>query len=151
MPDHIILKAKPSIIPAIIWLAPGILFLCLVAYAANALSVGRIQILQLLYGFIALLIIILSGGRTLIELIDRQATTYTLTDSQLLIKRGFFESSNRPIPRTQILNAEVHDTFGSRAFGYGSVIVNTFAGPKVLRYVPNPKRWQEEINTRIRL
>ncbi len=151
MPETIVLKSKPSIIPSLIWLAPGILFLCLVAYAANAFSIGRIQVLQLFYGFIALLIIIMSGGRTLIELIDRQATTYTLTDSQLLIKRGFFESSNRPIPRTQILNAEIHDTFATRAFGYGSLVVNTFSGPKILKSVPNPMHWQEEINKKVRL
>lgn len=151
MPESTVLKTKPSIIPSLIWLVPGILFLCLIAYAASGLGVGRIQILQLLYGFIALLVIILACGRALIAFIDRQATTYTLTDSQLFIKRGFFESSNRAIPRSQILNAEIHDTFATRAFGYGTLVVNTFSGPKLLKSVPNPRKWQEEINGRVEL
>ncbi|MCD7782085.1 MAG: PH domain-containing protein [Methanosphaera sp.] len=100
-------------------------------------------ILELVYLLVILLVVI----RIIIDVLDCRATKYTLTDSKVIIERGFFHKENITMPYHKIGDMEVSQSILERLLGAGDIIL--YGGhdnsETILYDVPHPKEVEKII------
>ncbi|MCL4490064.1 MAG: PH domain-containing protein [Chloroflexi bacterium] len=144
----IVLRSKPSIVPIIIvWPVTGVVFACILLGFASTLG-QNVPMLGVIFAAFAFLILALAVLRLTLELVKREFTTYTLTDTHITKEFGILthRTSSMPVDRSRV---DIVTPLAGRLFGYGSLRVEcTGLAPMILYYVPNPHRWEEEIGKR---
>jgi membrane protein YdbS with pleckstrin-like domain len=76
-------------------------------------------------------------------------TVYAVTTRRVIIQRGILGKDFDEIPVTQVRGVDVHQTFGQRVLGYGTVRVSSEGGKSLgnedWRGIPKPFRFQKLI------
>jgi membrane protein YdbS with pleckstrin-like domain len=77
------------------------------------------------------------------------STVYAVTNTRVIVQKGIFGRNFDEIPVNQVRGVDVHQTFGQRILGYGTVTVSSEGGTKVgneaWRGVPRPFEFQRLI------
>jgi len=113
------------------------------------------------YAALGLICIGLLG--VLVGVVRRNAFTYTITDSDVVVKRQLLRRSVRRIPFSSISDVQVSQSIMGRLAGYGDVVPVTKSGYGLVRGtehgenivaemadVPNPDKVADLIMSRIR-
>jgi uncharacterized membrane protein YdbT with pleckstrin-like domain len=149
MPDQTILQAKPSMLPIlVIYPTATILLVCPFLYIAITLfeGVDLIAGAMIIIGLLALAAAVMYIG---LELLHREFTTYTLTETHLLIETGIMRRQQEKIPMAQIEGARIVWPIIDQVFGLGQITANTATATIQLRSIANPKQWEEAIYQRL--
>ncbi len=76
-------------------------------------------------------------------------TVYAVTSRRVIIQRGILGKDFDEIPVTQVRGVDVHQTFGQRVLGYGTVRVSSEGGKSLgnedWKGIPKPFRFQKLI------
>ncbi len=76
-------------------------------------------------------------------------TVYAVTSRRVIIQKGILGKDFDEIPVTQVRGVDVHQTFGQRILGYGTVRVSSEGGKSLgnedWRGIPKPFRFQKLI------
>ncbi|MCI4329224.1 MAG: PH domain-containing protein, partial [Thermoplasmata archaeon] len=77
------------------------------------------------------------------------STVYAVTNSRVIIQRGIWGRNFDEIPVQQVRGVDVHQSFGMRLLGYGTVKVSSEGGTKLgnedWRGIPRPFEFQRLI------
>jgi uncharacterized membrane protein YdbT with pleckstrin-like domain len=155
-----VIKIKPSLLP-FVWKGFVLVLLGLVSY----LGISAIQLWLpfssslLDYAVLGLIGLGLLG--MLIGTVRRNAFTYTITNSEIVVQKQLFSRSARRIPFSSISDVEVSQSFIGRLAGYGNIAPVTKSGYGLVRgsdpaenkvaemtYVPRPDKVAELIIAR---
>jgi membrane protein YdbS with pleckstrin-like domain len=76
-------------------------------------------------------------------------TVYAVTNRRVIIQKGIFSKDFDEIPVTQVRGVDVHQSFGQRILGYGTVRVSSEGGSALgnedWKGIPKPFRFQRLI------
>jgi len=76
-------------------------------------------------------------------------TVYAVTSRRVIIQKGIFSKDFDEIPVTQVRGVDVHQSFGQRILGYGTVRVSSEGGSSLgnedWKGIPKPFRFQKLI------
>jgi uncharacterized membrane protein YdbT with pleckstrin-like domain len=76
-------------------------------------------------------------------------TVYAVTNRRVIVQRGILGKDFDEIPVTQVRGVDVHQSFGQRILGYGTVRVSSEGGSRLgnedWRGIPKPFRFQKLI------
>ncbi len=76
-------------------------------------------------------------------------TVYAVTSNRVIIQKGILSKDFHEIPVSQVRGVDVHQTFGQRILGYGTVRVssegNAAIGSEDWKGIPKPFRFQKMI------
>jgi PH (Pleckstrin Homology) domain-containing protein len=76
-------------------------------------------------------------------------TVYAVTNRRVIVQRGILGKDFDEIPVTQVRGVDVHQSFGQRILGYGSVRVSSEGGNRLgnedWKGIPKPFRFQKLI------
>jgi membrane protein YdbS with pleckstrin-like domain len=76
-------------------------------------------------------------------------TVYAVTNRRVIVQRGILGKNFDEIPVTQVRGVDIHQSFGQRILGYGSVRVSSEGGSRIgnedWRGIPKPFRFQKLI------
>jgi uncharacterized membrane protein YdbT with pleckstrin-like domain len=156
-----VVKIKPSLIP-FTWKGLVLLLLAAIVYALALTFQLQIPAIGSLATFVVLGLLGLGLLSILVSLARRNAFTYTLTDSDIVVEKKLFSRSVRRIPFSSISDIEVSQTFIGRLAGYGTIAPVTKSGYGLVRgmerdenivaqmtNVPKPDKVAEMIMSRI--
>ena len=160
------IRIKPSLVP-FAWKGFVVVLLGIVIYCVS--FVFQFPLLQppllsaTLIRYAALGLIGLGLLGVLVGVVRRNAFTYTITDSDVVVKRQLLRRSVRRIPFSSISDVQVSQNIVGRLAGYGNIVPVTKSGYGLVRGmergenivaemtdVPNPDKIADLIMTRIR-
>ncbi|HXQ78627.1 MAG: PH domain-containing protein [Thermoplasmata archaeon] len=76
-------------------------------------------------------------------------TVYAVTNRRVIVQKGIFSKDFDEIPVTQVRGVDVHQSFGQRILGYGTVRVSSEGGSSLgnedWKGIPKPFRFQKLI------
>jgi hypothetical protein len=76
-------------------------------------------------------------------------TVYAVTNRRVIVQKGILERNFDEIPVTQVRGVDVHQTFGERLLGYGTVRVSSEGGTRIGNEdwygLPKPFKFQKLI------
>ncbi len=148
MSSCVILRAKPSLAPTLFyWPSTVIAFACPLVIVIWLLQ--KIPILVTL--FVAVIFFVLAAAviRIAIEIVSREFTSYTLTDTHLIVQSGIFTRRDSTIPLDRVQSAHVRKALLGQLLHYGTLVVTTAGSGTRLVWLPEPERWEEEIMSRL--
>jgi uncharacterized membrane protein YdbT with pleckstrin-like domain len=156
------IRLKPSLVP-FAWKGFAVVLLGIVVYVLSlvfqfpSLSAGSL----LRYAALALIGVGLLG--VLIGVVRRNAFTYLITDSDVVVKRQLLRRSVRRIPFSSISDVQVSQSIVGRLARYGDIVPVTKSGYGLVRGtehgenivaemadVPNPDKVADLIMSRLR-
>jgi len=151
------IKIKPSFVP-FAWKGFVVVLLGIVVYGVSFLFKSLF-----LLGYAALGLVGLGVLGMLIGVVRRNAFTYLITDSDVVVKRQLLRRSVRRIPFSSISDVQVSQSIVGRLAKYGDVVPVTKSGYGLVRGtepgenivaemsdVPNPDRVADLIMSRLR-
>lgn len=144
MHHNIILQDKPSfseiIVYNIFW---GLCGLGVMLVLAALIPVAILKVLFALMGFG---LAALFGMRLIYDLLERQASSYTLSDQFLTVRRGLVSTSTKTIPVANIQDVRIYQNAIERITGCGTLFVKApgFSIAPIKR-VPDPNKWHDQI------
>jgi uncharacterized membrane protein YdbT with pleckstrin-like domain len=151
------IKIKPSFVP-FAWKGFVVVLLGIVVYGVSFLFKSLF-----LLGYAALGLVGLGVLGVLIGVVRRNAFTYLITDSDVVVKRQLLRRSVRRIPFSSISDVQVSQSVVGRLAKYGDVVPVTKSGYGLVRGtepgenivaemsdVPNPDRVADLIMSRLR-
>jgi len=146
------IKIKPSLVP-FVWKGFVLILLGLIAYLGLLALQLRLPFSSLLLDYTVLGLIGLGLLGILIGTVRRNAFTYTITNSEIVVQKQLFSRSARRIPFSSISDVEVSQSFIGRLAGYGNIAPVTKSGYGLVRgsdpaenkvaemtYVPKPDK-----------
>jgi hypothetical protein len=96
-----------------------------------------------------LLLVVLGLLRLLVRYLRWIRTVYAVTNRRVIVQRGILGRDFDQIPITQVRGVDVHQSFGQRLLGYGTVRVSSEGGSRLgnedWRGIPKPFRFQKLI------
>jgi uncharacterized membrane protein YdbT with pleckstrin-like domain len=76
-------------------------------------------------------------------------TVYAVTSNRVIVQKGILGKDFHEIPVSQVRGVDVHQSFGQRILGYGTVRVSSEGGSAIgsedWRGIPKPFRFQKMI------
>ncbi len=149
MSSEIVLRDKPALtpiiaIPILATLTSLILFLLV------AQLIQRIPLLLSVTGLLFFLIVALTFLRAAVVLVTREFSHYALTQTHLLGRYGLLHRDEFDIPLANIQDITIKQPLVGMLLDYGTLRVTTAGSSFKLYYLPHPRRWREEIESRRR-
>jgi uncharacterized membrane protein YdbT with pleckstrin-like domain len=158
-----VIKIKPSLVP-FVWKGFVLVLLGLVFYAGILAFQLRSLFSSLPLDYAILGLIGLGFLGMLIGTVRRNAFTYLITNSDIVVQKQLFSRSVRRIPFSSISDVEVSQSLIGRLVGYGNIAPVTKSGYGLVRgsdpaenkvaemtYVPKPDKVAELIISRASL
>jgi len=155
-----VIKIKPSLVP-FTWKGFVLVLLGLVLYLGILASPFRFPISSLLLDYATLGLIGLGFLVILIGTVRRNAFTYIITNSDIVVQKQLISRSVRRIPFSSISDVEVSQSLIGRLAGYGNIAPVTKSGYGLVRgsdpaenkvaemtYVPKPDKVADLIISR---
>jgi uncharacterized membrane protein YdbT with pleckstrin-like domain len=155
-----VIKIKPSLVP-FTWKGFILVLLGLVLYLGILALQVQFPISSLLLEYATLGLIGLGFLAILIGTIRRNAFTYIITNSDIVVQKQLISRSVRRIPFSSISDVEVSQSFIGRLVGYGNIAPVTKSGYGLVRgsdpaenkvaemtYVPKPDKVADLIISR---
>lgn len=147
--NRILLQDKPAAGEILVyWSVMGIVFAAV--FVGLGIFLSALPLLRNLFFLFAFLALAFSVLRIVLDLLERQAATYTLTVQMLTTKRGLLNQRESHIPLRNIQSIHVRRPLLGQMLNYGSLLVTAAGiGQAVITRVPNPDRWVQEIQNQI--
>ena len=155
------IRIKPSLVP-FAWKGFVVVLLGLVVYGVSFLFKSPLASAGSLSRYVALGLVGLGVLRVLIGVVRRNAFTYLITDSDVVVQKQLFGRSVRRIPFSSISDVQVSQTIVGRLARYGDVVPVSKSGYGLVRGtepgerlnaemvdVPNPDKVAELIMSRL--
>ena len=156
------IKIKPSFVP-FAWKGFVVVLLGIVFYGVSLVFQFPLPSADSLLRYAALALIGIGFLGVLIGVVRRNAFTYLITDSDVVVKRQLLRRSVRRIPFSSISDVQVSQSIVGRLAKYGDVVPVTKSGYGLVRGtepgenivaemsdVPNPDRVADLIMSRLR-
>jgi len=156
------IRIKPSLVP-FAWKGFVIILLGVVVYSVSFVFQFPLLSADSLLRYAALGLIGIGLLGVLIGVVRRNAFTYLITDSDIVVKKQLLRRSVRRIPFSSISDVQVSQTIAGRLAGYGDVVPVTKSGYGLVRGtepgenivaemadVPNPDKVADLIMSRLR-
>jgi len=156
------IKIKPSFVP-FAWKGFVVVLLGIVFYGVSLVFQFPLPSADFLLGYAALGLVGIGFLGVLIGVVRRNAFTYLITDSDVVVKRQLLRRSVRRIPFSSISDVQVSQSVVGRLAKYGDVVPVTKSGYGLVRGtepgenivaemsdVPNPDRVADLIMSRLR-
>jgi uncharacterized membrane protein YdbT with pleckstrin-like domain len=156
------IRIKPSLVP-FAWKGFVVVLLGIVVYGVSSVFQFPLPNADSLLRYAALALIGIGFLGVLIGAVRRNAFTYLITDSDVVVKKQLLRRSVRRIPFSSISDVQVSQTIAGRLAGYGDVAPVTKSGYGLVRgsepgentvaemtNVPNPDRVAELIMSKLR-
>jgi uncharacterized membrane protein YdbT with pleckstrin-like domain len=156
------IRIKPSLVP-FAWKGFVIVFLGIVVYGVSFLFRFPLPSADSLLHYAALALIGIGFLGVLIGAVRRNAFTYLITDSDVVVKKQLLRRSVRRIPFSSISDVQVSQSIVGRLARYGNVVPVTKSGFGLVRgtesgenivaemaYVPNPDKVADLVMSRLR-
>jgi uncharacterized membrane protein YdbT with pleckstrin-like domain len=156
------IRIKPSLVP-FAWKGFVVVLLGIVIYGVSFVFQFPLLSANSLLRYAALGLICIGLLGVLVGVVRRNAFTYTITDSDVVVKRQLLRRSVRRIPFSSISDVQVSQSIMGRLAGYGDVVPVTKSGYGLVRGtehgenivaemadVPNPDKVADLIMSRIR-
>jgi uncharacterized membrane protein YdbT with pleckstrin-like domain len=156
------IKIKPSFVP-FAWKGFVVVLLGIVVYGVSFLFKSPLPSTGSLLTYAALALIGLGVLDMLIGVVRRNAFTYLITDSDVVVKKQLLRRSVRRIPFSSISDVQVSQSIVGRLARYGDVVPVTKSGYGLVRGtepgenivaemadVPNPDKVADLIMSRLR-
>ncbi|HTT73425.1 MAG TPA: PH domain-containing protein [Thermoplasmata archaeon] len=87
--------------------------------------------------------------RTFVRYLRWISTVYAVTNRRVIVQKGILGKDFDEIPVTQVRGIDVHQSFGQRLLGYGTVRVSSEGGSRIgnedWKGIPKPFRFQKLI------
>lgn len=148
MSSAAVLRAKPSLVPTLVyWPLMVVAFACPIGILIWL--VQRTQIVVVMFVAIFVFMLVVGVVRIALELVSREFTSYTLTNSHLIVQRGIFTRRDTTVPLNRVQSAHVRRALFGQLLHYGNLVVPTAGSSVVLRWLPDPEVWQQEIMKRL--
>ena len=158
MPD---IRIKPSLVP-FTWKGFVVLLMSLVVYGVSFLIKSPLLSAGSLLRYVALGLLALGVLRVLIGVVRRNAYTYLITDSDVVVQKQLLSRNVRRIPFSSISDVQVSQTLVGRLARYGDVVPVSKSGYGLVRGtqpgenlnaemvdVPNPNKIADLIMSRL--
>ena len=156
------IRIKPSLVP-FAWKGFVVILLGVLVYGASFVFQLPLPYADSLLRYAALGLICIGLLGVLIGVVRRNAFTYLITDSDVVVKKQLLRRSVRRIPFSSISDVQVSQTIVGRLAGYGDVVPVTKSGYGLVRGteagenivaemadVPNPDKVADLIMSRLR-
>jgi len=156
------IRIKPSLVP-FAWKGFVVILLGVLVYGASFVFQPPLPYADSLLRYAALGLICIGLLGVLIGVVRRNAFTYLITDSDVVVKKQLLRRSVRRIPFSSISDVQVSQTIVGRLAGYGDVVPVTKSGYGLVRGteagenivaemadVPNPDKVADLIMSRLR-
>jgi len=156
------IRIKPSFVP-FAWKGFVVVLLGVVVYGVSFLSMPSLSSVGVLLRYVALGLVGLGVLGMLIGVVRRNAFTYLITDSDVVVRKQLFGRSVRRIPFSSISDVQVSQTLVGRLAKYGDVVPVSKSGYGLVRGtepgerlnaemvdVPNPDKVADLIMSRLR-
>jgi len=156
------IRIKPSLVP-FAWKGFVVILLGVLVYGASFVFQLPLPYADSLLRYAALGLICIGLLGVLIGVVRRNAFTYLITDSDVVVKKQLLRRSVRRIPFSSISDVQVSQTIVGRLAGYGDVVPVTKSGYGLVRgtepgenivaemaNVPNPDNVADLIMSRLR-
>jgi len=156
------IRIKPSLVP-FAWKGFAVVFLGIVVYGVSFVFQFPSPSAGSLLRIAALALIGIGLLGVLIGVVRRNAFTYLITDSDLVVKRQLLRRSVRRIPFSSISDVQVSQSIVGRLARYGDIVPVTKSGYGLVRGtehgenivaemsdVPNPDKVADLIMSRLR-
>ncbi|MGA2240281.1 MAG: PH domain-containing protein [Candidatus Bathyarchaeia archaeon] len=156
------IKIKPSFVP-FVWKGFLVVLLGLVIFGVSFLFESSLSSAGSLLRYAALGLVGLGVLIMLIGVVRRNAFTYLITDSDLVVQRQLLRRSVRRIPFSSISDVQVSQSIVGRLAKYGDIVPVTKSGYGLVRGtepgenivaemadVPNPDKVADLIMSRLR-
>jgi uncharacterized membrane protein YdbT with pleckstrin-like domain len=153
---------KPSLVP-FAWKGFIVLFLGLMFYGVSSIVQFPSSSADSILNYAALTLIGLGLLGVLIGAVRRNAFTYLITDSDIVVKKQLLRRSVRRIPFSSISDVQVSQSIAGRLARYGDIVPVTKSGYGLVRGtengenivaemadVPNPDKVADLIMSRLR-
>ncbi len=159
------IKIKPSLLP-FTWRGVIVILLAVLLFIAdNVFSYSlplQLEHFAYLVNYAALGLFVVGLLVLLIGVARRNAYTYLITDTDIVVQKQLFSRNVRRIPLSSVSDVEVSQSFIGRLLGYGNLAPVTKSGYGLVRgmdraenltsemtYVPKPDKVAELIMSRI--
>ena len=156
------IRIKPSLVP-FAWKGFVVILLGIVAYGVSFVFQFPLHSANSLLRYAGLAVIGIGLLGVLIGAVRRNAFTYLITDSDVVVKRQLLRRSVRRIPFSSISDVQVSQSIVGRLARYGDVVPVTKSGYGLVRGtepgenivaemadVPNPDKVADLIMSRLR-
>jgi uncharacterized membrane protein YdbT with pleckstrin-like domain len=156
------IKIKPSFVP-FAWKGFVVVLLGLVVFGVSFLFESSLSSVGSLLRYVALGLVGLGVLGMLIGVVRRNAFTYLITDSDVVVQRQLLRRSVRRIPFSSISDVQVSQSIVGRLARYGDIVPVTKSGYGLVRGtepgenivaemadVPNPDKVADLIMSRLR-
>ncbi len=127
-----VVKIKPSLVP-FIWKGFILVLLGFLLLVATSSFESLLPAGSLLLSYVGLGLMGLGFLGILTGTVRRNAFTYLITDSDVVVQRQLFSRTMRRIPFSSISDVEVSQTFIGRLAGYGNIAPVTKSGYGLVR------------------
>ena len=155
-------RIKPSFVP-FAWKGFVLVLLGLVVFGVSFLFKSSLSSVGSLFGYVGLGLVGLGVLGVLIGVVRRNAFTYLITDSDVVVRRQLLGRSVRRIPFSSISDVQVSQSLVGRLARYGDVVPVSKSGYGLVRGtepgerlnaemvdVPNPDKVADLIMSRLR-
>jgi len=136
------LFAAPAISSAVPTLSQGL-------KAALTLSNYVSSTMQMYLAYFWVLLFVIGLLWLLVRYFRWITTVYAVTNRRVIVQKGILGKDFDEIPVTQVRGVDVHQTFGQRILGYGTVRVSSEGGSRLgnedWKGIPKPFRFQKLI------
>ncbi|MGA2784088.1 MAG: PH domain-containing protein [Candidatus Bathyarchaeia archaeon] len=159
MPD---IRIKPSLVP-FTWKGFVVLLMGLLVYGVSFLFKSPLPSAVSLLRYVALGLLALGVLHVLIGVVRRNAYTYLITDSDVVVQKQLLGRSVRRIPFSSISDVQVSQTLVGRLARYGDLVPVSKSGYGLVRGtqpgenlnaemvdVPNPDKIADLIMSRLK-
>ncbi len=113
-----------------------------------SLSLGPFSLAKWLF-FIFLVLFVIGLLRLFVRYLRWISTVYAVTTRRVIVQRGILGRNFDEIPVLQVRGVDVHQSFGERLLGYGTVRVSSEGGRAIgnedWKGIPKPFRFQKLI------
>lgn len=113
-----------------------------------SLSLGPFSLAKWLF-FIFLILFVIGLFRLLVRYLRWISTVYAVTSRRVIVQRGILGRNFDEIPVLQVRGVDVHQSFGERLLGYGTIRVSSEGGRAIgnedWKGIPRPFRFQKLI------
>ncbi len=149
MPPVVVLRDKPALTP-IIALPVLATLTSLILFLLVAQLIQRLPLLLSATRLLFFLVVAITFLRAALDLVTREFSHYALTQTHLLGRYDLLHRDEFDIPLTNIQDITIKQPLAGMLLDYGTLRVTTAGSSFKLYYLPHPRKWRQEIDSRRR-
>lgn len=101
------------------------------------------------FSFIGGIMLLVGIFQLVRRLLLKMGNEYVVTNKKIILKSGFFSCNALELVLNKCEGLQINQSALGRIFGFGSIVVTTGGATNVFKFVANPMKFRNEINSQI--